>query len=194
MRNLGLGGLTQRVVPIFFIASLSAAAAPSMSKEEPLSAKGVIALAEKFVAEQGYDLQPRAVGARSESEIWFVGFRAKVGDQIRGIMISDNGRKLKLVSQTMRPDWILSEPEQAEDVGSDEARNIAEAFVAASGVPGLAKRAGKVEEHRADATDAVSDSWWAWFETSAKKGAGRARSFAIVSVDRKTRLARWARK
>ena len=79
------------------------AAAPASVKDGTLSAQGAIALAEKFVAEQHFtDLQSKAVGARAESDVWFVGFRATTGDSIRGIMVAQNGKKLKRVSQNLQ--------------------------------------------------------------------------------------------
>lgn len=173
-----------------FAAGLVGAAAPS--REESISAQDAVALAEKFVMEQGYkDLQPKAVGARPDSDAWFVGFRAVVGDQIRGIMISDNGKKLKRVTQTMKLEWLMAQPEQTTELSSAEARSLAEKFVDASKVKGLVKKAVKMTEHKGDS----ADCWWAWFERVPKKGAGKSSpSFAIVAVDKKTRQAKWARK
>ncbi|HAZ07554.1 MAG TPA: hypothetical protein DCZ01_03285 [Elusimicrobia bacterium] len=173
----------------FFAAGLVGAAGPS--REESISARDAVALAEKFVKEQGYqDLQPKAVAARPDSGVWFVGFRAAVGDQIRGVMISDNGKKLKRVTQNMKLEWLMAQPEQTTELSSAEARSLAEQFVDASRVKGLAKRAVKMTEHKGD----PADYWWAWFERVPKKGVGKASSFAIVSVDKKTRQAKWARK
>lgn len=177
-----------------FAAGLVGAAAPS--REESISAQDAVALAEKFVMEQGYkDLQPKSVGARPDSDVWFVGFRAVVGDQIRGIMISDNGKKLKRVTQNMKLEWLMAQPEQATELSSAEARSLAEKFVDASRVKGLAKKAVKMTEHQGDPKGDPADCWWAWFERVPKKGAGKSSSsFAIVSVDKKTRQAKWARK
>ena len=98
--------------------ALHAAGAPTVAptgapaKAGALAAEDASLLAEKFVAAQGFaDLQPKAVGARLDSDIWFVGFRAKTGESIHGIMVMNKGQKLKRVSQNLKLDWLMSKPE-----------------------------------------------------------------------------------
>ena len=94
--------------------ALHAAGSPANApaKNGALSAEDASLLAEKFVAAQGFaDLQPKAVGARLDSDIWFVGFRAKTGESIHGIMVMNKGQKLKRVSQNLKLDWLMSKPE-----------------------------------------------------------------------------------
>ena len=78
-----------------------------------LSKKEAITIAEKFVAAQGYtgkspdvSLQPHAVGARMEANLWFIGFQATNLPVIRGIVVNAQTRATKLVSQQIQKSWL----------------------------------------------------------------------------------------
>jgi|CXWL01.1.fsa_nt_gi ribosomal protein L12E/L44/L45/RPP1/RPP2 len=169
---------------LFLGLSASAAAAPAPAPASDPSAEA-IAAAEKHVASQGYtDLQPKAVGARLDSGIWFVGFRSTAGPSIHGIMI--NGQKIKRVSQNLKLDWLMTKPLPALD--GKEAKEIAEKFAAKT--KGLPKSPFKMTENRANSDGDPTNSWWAWFEKSPKTDAKPA-VYAIVSIDKDTRQAKW---
>ncbi|MEK7389014.1 MAG: hypothetical protein AAB036_04895 [Elusimicrobiota bacterium] len=157
----------------------------------PLSREGATALAEKFVAEQSYgDLQRKAVGARLDSGIWFVGFQAAIGTSIHGIMVMNNGKKLKRVNQNLKLDWLTEKPETLAPLTASEAKALAEKFAASS--KGLAKKASKTTENKASAAGDSWNSWWVWFEKSPAPGVKKP-SYAIVSVNKETHQTKWVK-
>ena len=162
------------------------AAAPAPAPASDPAAEAT-ALAEKYVASQGYtDIQPKAVGARLDSDVWFVGFRSTVGNSIHGIMVMNKGQKIKRVSQNLKLDWLTTKPLPPLD--AVEAKAIAEKFAAKT--KGLPKSPVKMTENRANSDGDPTNSWWAWFEKAPKAGP-KAAVYAIVSIDKDTRQMKW---
>lgn len=194
-------------------------AAQNAEVPKPLTKDEAISRAEAFVREQGYTdrlgdpakivfesldssrdkdsvlkarsktLEPKAVGARLDSEMWFVGFKAVgPGGRLRGVMVAQDGSLVKVVSQSMKADWLAgNDPPPRKTVDREEAGTIAAKFLkdagASSGAP------AKIEERRDPAADPW-DSWWVTFEKTALKGK-KAKTTVIVAVHKETGEAKW---
>ncbi|MBI5624534.1 MAG: hypothetical protein HY924_12210 [Elusimicrobia bacterium] len=138
-------------------------------------------------------LEPKAVGARFDSDLWFVGFRSRSGGRLRSLRMGPKGEAVKMVSQSIQPDWLAGNDPVPTAITKDEAAAIAKRFVEAHGPKGLAKEPAKVVEHKPDAKDGW-DSWWAYFPKQGAKLAvePKAGEYALVSVHKLSREPKWA--
>lgn len=106
------------IVAFAFVFSFGRGAFGEEAEKKPLSKREAIAFAEEFVAKassaavaSGLDaLQPKAVGARLESELWFVGFRSADGRRLRGVVVDIRGEGARLASHNFKEDWLLADP------------------------------------------------------------------------------------
>lgn len=208
----------------FAASSGDKASAKPAAEEKTLSKAEVVALAERFVAEQGYtaqpskaakdkivveptegartpdevlkgrqgSLEPKAAGARLDSELWFVGFRAAAGTRIRGVRLDAKGQNIRMLSQNMQADWLLGSEPQAQPLTADEAKAVAARFVAEQAAKGVSKNASRAEDHKPSKQDGW-DAWWVYFPKTAgtKDAAGKPAEFAIVSVHKLSRQPKW---
>ncbi|MBI4678609.1 MAG: hypothetical protein HY748_13610 [Elusimicrobia bacterium] len=137
-------------------------------------------------------LEPKAFGARFDSDLWFVGFGARVGGRVRGVRMDAKGGGIKMVSQSLQADWLMGNDPKPQAISKDEAKGIAKRFVEAQGAGGLAKEPFKVENHQPDDKDGW-DAWWLTFPKAAlKKGAEpKPGEYAVVSVHKLNRDPKW---
>lgn len=144
-----------------------------------------------LAARQG-SLEPKAVGARFDSDLWFVGFKTKAGGRIRGLRMDALGAGAKMVSQSMRQDWLDGTEPQPVPLTMDEAKAVAAGFVAGQAVKGVAKEPSKAEDHQPSPADGW-EAWWVYFpRTAAKKGQpDKPGGHAVVSVHKLTRDQKW---
>ncbi|MFA6317911.1 MAG: hypothetical protein WC943_10870 [Elusimicrobiota bacterium] len=204
--------------------SKKASPTPPAQEKDEFGAADAIALAESFVAEQGYTalpakvskdtlapdpldaskdpdiiaksrrntLEPKAVGSRFDSDLWFVGFRSRSGGRIRAVRMDAEGLGLKMISQSIQPDWLSGNDPKPEPIDKAMAAGIAKRFVENQEARGLAKEPSKVEEHKPDDKDAW-EAWWFYFPKAglAKKTDLRPGDYALVSVHKLSREPKW---
>lgn len=208
------------IISIFLALALAGAAAENAEAPKPLSKDQAIERAETFIKEQGYTdrlgdpakivfepldssrdkdsvlktrsktLESTAVGARLDSEIWFVGFRATgPGRRLRGVIVAQDGSLVKTVSQTIREDWLAGNDPPPRSVGQAEAGEIAAKFLKDAGAVAASNAPSKIEE-RQDADADPWNSWWVTFDKTTLKGKKGARR-VIVAVHKETGEAKW---
>ena len=80
------------------------------TNQATLSKKAAIAAAEQFLAGNGggaqSSLQPKAVEARLEDNLWFVGFRGTSLPILRAIIVDARTGAARLASQNIQEDWL----------------------------------------------------------------------------------------
>ncbi|MBI4422438.1 MAG: hypothetical protein HY554_01855 [Elusimicrobia bacterium] len=170
-------------------APLAQAAAPEAPK--PLGRAQAVAAAEKLIAEQGHlePVEPKAAGARLDSGVWFVGFKAvSPGGRIRGVSVQELGGAARRLSQNLPAAW-LSGTEAAEEpklLTADEAKAAAQRFLQSKKLEAGGTVA--VDEAPADPARHPSGAWRvSYARPKAKKAAP-----VVVIVDKKTGEARSA--
>ncbi len=179
---------------LFLLANGAFAAEPEAPKA--LSKDQAVARAEAFVKENAGKgsleaLQPKAVGARLDSEMWFVGFKPVApGGRLRGIMVAQDGSLTKAVSQSMQEDWLAgNDPPPRKPVGRAEAGEIALKFFTEAGGVAPKGEPSNIEDRKDEKADPW-DSWWAVFEKASLKGK-KGKATVIVAVNKATGEAKW---
>lgn len=138
-------------------------------------------------------LEPKAAGARLESDLWFVGFRTTAGSRIRGLRMDAKGQGARFVGQNIQADWLAGKEPAPAPLTEAEAKAVASRFVAAQAVPGVAKESTRGEDHKPSDADGW-DAWWFFFPKTGRKGAkpgAPSADFAVVSVHKLNRDPKW---
>lgn len=203
-------------------AVLLAASAAAKEAPKPLTRQEIITRAEALISEQGYaaktgtadslvrdpfdppgkresvlaarkgTLEPKAVGARLDSGMWFVGFRSTIGGRIRGVVLDETGTLLKFVSQNMQLDWLSAKEPEKKILTQEEAAVLAVEFAKNEKRRDLSKKPAKIVDNKGDTERDRRDSWWVYFETGKPLKKGRKQSPpAIVSIHKISGEAKW---
>ena len=135
-------------------------------------------------------LSLKAVGARLDSEVWFVGFKTVDGKRLRGVMVTQDGSVVKMVTQSIKEDWLAGkEPPPSQPVTEERARELAVKFFKDAGAKAPASEPSKIEP-RADAALDPWESWWVHFKDATLKGR-KGKLKAVVAVHKETGEAKW---
>lgn len=98
---------------------------------------------EQVLKQRRGSLKPKTVGARLDSELWFVGFKTTAGDRIRGVLIDPQSRKAKMVSQNLRLEWLNESLQKSTESAKPPAQAPAKAQPAPQAAPEKAGKKGK---------------------------------------------------